>query len=72
MNMERDDILKSIGFTDKFLSELHAFEKSVPELLLEVPFDVTEPFVKFDEISDQITVTVVNDNYNQDMIIRQG
>ena len=37
--MERNEVLKSIGFSDVFLSALSEFEKAVPNVNYELPFN---------------------------------
>jgi hypothetical protein len=36
--MDRSEMLKSVGFSDKFLQALQEFEKAVPNVYYEVPF----------------------------------
>lgn len=69
--MERNQILKEAGFSDKFIEALKEFEKAVPNVYYDVPFkeEVTE--LNIIDTSGQITINQSSDNYNQNIIIRQ-
>ena len=70
--MERDEILKSAGFSDAFLKALHEFEKAVPDIYYELPFDESEQVVNITDISGQLIVNCPNDGYNHNLIVRQA
>lgn len=70
--MERNEILKQIGFTDAFIEALQEFEKKVPVINYEVPFDTNDLHVNLNDDTDQLLITSSNDNYNHNLIVRQG
>lgn len=70
--MERNEILKTIGFSDDFLKALSEFEKSVPNVYYEVPFNEKEQTFNITDTSDQLIINQPNDNYNQNVIISQA
>jgi hypothetical protein len=70
--MERNEILKSVGFSDKFLNALNEFEKSVPNVYYEVPFDETEQTFNVVDTSGQLLINRPNDNYNSNIIVQQA
>jgi len=70
--MERDEILKSVGFSDAFLKALAEFEKSVPNVYYEVPFDESEHVFHVTDSSGQLFINRPNDNYNHNIIVRQS
>ena len=69
--MERNEILKSVGFSDKFLSALNEYEKSVPNVYFEVPFDEKEQTFNVVDTSGQLLINRPNDNYNSNIIVQQ-
>jgi hypothetical protein len=69
--MERNEILKSVGFSDKFLQALHEFEKAVPNVYYEVPFKDNVTELNMIDTSGQVTIDQSSDNYNQNIIVRQ-
>ena len=69
--MERNEILKSIGFSDKFLQALQEFEKSVPNVYYEAPFKDNVAELNIVDTTGQITIDQTTDNYNQNIIVRQ-
>ena len=69
--MERNEILKSVGFSDKFLQALQEFEKAVPNVYYDIPFKENVNELNIIDTSGQITVDQSSDNYNQNIIIRQ-
>lgn len=70
--MERNDILKSLGFTNRFLQALEEFEKTVPNVYYDVPFyDVQDNIVSLDHTS-QLIIKQPNDGYNQNIIVKQA
>ena len=68
--MERGEILKSAGFSDAFLKALNEFEKAVPDIYYELPFDESEQVVNITDISGQLIVNCPNDGYNHNLIVR--
>lgn len=70
--MERNEILKSVGFSDKFLHALDEFEKSVPNVFYEVPFDESEQVFNVVDTSGQLLINRPNDNYNSNIIVQQA
>lgn len=70
--MERNEILKSIGFSDAFLKALAEFEKSVPNIYYEVPFDENEHTFNITDSSGQLIINHLNDSYNHNIIVRQS
>lgn len=70
--MERNEILKSVGFSDKFLNALNEFEKSVPNVFYEVPFDENEQIFNVADTSGQLLINRPNDNYNSNVIVQQA
>jgi hypothetical protein len=69
--MERNEILKSVGFSDKFLQALQEFEKAVPNVYYDIPFKENVTELNIIDTSGQITIDQSSDNYNQNIIIRQ-
>ncbi len=69
--MKRNEILKSVGFSDEFLKALKEFEKAVPNVYYEVPFKDSVAELNMVDTSGQITIDQTSDNYNQNIIIRQ-
>jgi len=70
--MERYELLKSIGFSDKFLNALNEFEKAVPNVYYELPFNDNEHGGNFFDTNSNLIIDHPNDNYNQNIIVRQG
>lgn len=70
--MERGEILKSAGFSDAFLKALNEFEKAVPDIYYELPFDESEQVVNITDISGQLIVNCPNDGYNHNLIVQQA
>ena len=70
--MERDEILRSLGFSDKFLLALQEFDKAVPNIYYEAPFhDVQENITSLGD-QRQLIIKHPNDNYNQNFIVKQA
>jgi hypothetical protein len=69
--MERNEILKSVGFSDKFLQALQEFEKAVPNVYYDIPFKESVTELNIIDTSGQVTINQSSDNYNQNIIIRQ-
>jgi hypothetical protein len=69
--MERDEILKSAGFSDAFLKALNEFEKAVPNIYYDLPFDESEQLVNVTDTSGQLIVNCLNNGYNHNLIVRQ-
>lgn len=69
--MEANDILKSVGFSDKFLQALKEFEKAVPNVYYEVPFKDNFEDLNMLDTSGQITIEQASDNYNHNIMVRQ-
>lgn len=69
--MERIEILKSVGFSERFLKALQEFEKAVPNIYYEVPFKDNIAELNILDTSGQITIDQISDNYNQNIIVRQ-
>ncbi len=70
--MERNEILKSVGFSDNFLNALNEFEKSVPNVFYDVPFDEKEQIFNVVDTSGPLLINRPNDNYNSNIIIQQA
>ena len=70
--MERDEILKSAGFSDAFLKALNEFEKAVPNIYYEPSFDESEQVFNVTDTSGQLIVNCPNDDYNHNLIVRQA
>lgn len=69
--MERTEVLKSVGFSDKFLQALHEFEKAVPNVFFENPvFDNITEYNEID-ISGHIIIDQISGDYNQNVIVQQ-
>lgn len=69
--MERNELLKSIGFSDNFLNALNEYDKSVPDIFYEVPFEENEQFYNVVDSSGQLLINRPNDNYNSNIIVTQ-
>jgi hypothetical protein len=69
--MERNEILKSVGFSEKFIQALQEFEKVVPNIYYEVPFENNITDLNIIDTSGQVIIDQTSDNYNQNIIIRQ-
>lgn len=69
--MERNEALKSVGFSDKFLQALKEFENVVPNVYYEAPFDDNIAEFNMIDTTGQITINQTSDNYNQNIIVRQ-
>ncbi len=70
--MERNEILKSLGFSDKYLQALQEFEKVVPNIYYEAPYnDNQHNFITFDT-NGQLIIDHPNDKYNQNIIVKQA
>jgi hypothetical protein len=67
--MERNEILKTIGFSDDFLKALSEFERSVPNIYYEVPFNEEEQTFDIIDTSEQLIITHSNYNYNHNLIV---
>ena len=70
--MERDEILKSVGFSDKFLNALNEFDKAVPNVYYEVPFIEYKNIYTVIDTSGQLIINRLNDNYNSNVIVRKS
>lgn len=70
--MERNEILKSAGFSDKFLKALEEFEKAVPNVYYEVPFNDNQHDFNLVDTTGQLIIDHPNDNYNNNIIVRQA
>ncbi|MFT4154284.1 hypothetical protein [Parafilimonas sp.] len=69
--MERNEILKSVGFSEKFLQALQEFEKAVPNVYYEVPFEENVTDLNMLDTSGQMTINQASDNYNHNIIVKQ-
>jgi hypothetical protein len=70
--MERDEMLKTLGFSDRFLQALEEFEKAVPNIYYEAPFhDVKENLTSIGD-NGHLIIEHPNDKYNQNIIVRQA
>jgi hypothetical protein len=69
--MERNEILKSVGFSEKFLQALQEFEKAVPNVYYDVPFKDNVAELNMVDTSGQITIDQSSDNYNHNIMVRQ-
>jgi hypothetical protein len=70
--MERDEVLKSLGFSDRFLQALQEFEKVVPNVYYDIPFyDSRDNYSSIGD-NDPLIIERPNDGYNQNIIIRQA
>ena len=70
--MERNEILKSIGFSDSFLKALNEFDNSFSDVYYNMPFDENKHDYKVEDTSDRLIVNRVNDiaiAYDQNYII---
>jgi len=70
--MERNEILKSVGFSDKFLNALNEFDKAVPNVHYEVPFTENSNVYNVVDTSGQLIINRPNDNYNSNIIVRKS
>jgi len=70
--MERNEILKSVGFSNEFLKALEEFEKSVPNVFYELPFNENEQSVKHVDLTGRSIIIQPNDNYSHNIIVRQA
>jgi hypothetical protein len=70
--MERNEILKSVGFSDKFLNALNEFDKAVPNVHYEIPFIENENIYTVVDTSGQLIINCPNDNYNSNIIVRKS
>jgi hypothetical protein len=70
--MERNEILKSVGFSENFLNALNEFDKAVPNVHYEVPFVENEHNYTVVDTSGQLIINRPNDNYNSNIIIRKS
>lgn len=70
--MERNEILKSVGFSDNFLNALNEFDKSVPNVFYQVPFEDGEQAFNIVDTSGRIQINRPNDNYYSNIIIQQS
>lgn len=68
--MERNEILKSVGFSDKFIDSLNEFEKSVPTNHLDITFEDFKPQIIIADSSGEILVSKTNDNYSSSLIVK--
>lgn len=69
--MERNEILKSVGFSNDFLHALQEFEKAVPNVYYEMPFNDNIAELHILDTSGQITISQVSDNYSQNIVVKQ-
>jgi hypothetical protein len=69
--MDRDEILKSVGFSDKFLSSLQEYEKAVPNVYYEVSFNDNVAELNMIDTTGQIIIEQSMENYNHNIIVRQ-
>lgn len=69
--MERNEILKSVGFSDKFLQALEEYEQAVPNIYYEVPFEEDNVESNMLDTSDQIIIDQISDSYSHDIVIQQ-
>jgi hypothetical protein len=69
--MDRSEMLKSVGFSDKFLQALQEFEKAVPNVYYEVPFVENSAELKLIDTSGTVTIDQTSDNYSQNITVRQ-
>jgi hypothetical protein len=67
----RNEILKSIGFSDDFLKALAEFEKSVPNVYYDIPFDEKEYSFTNTDSTDQLIISHSNDDYSHNIVVTQ-
>lgn len=70
--MERNKILKAAGFSDQFLAALNEFEKSVPNVYYEPPFNETDQLYNTADTTGQFVIKSTNNNYNSNFIILES
>ena len=70
--MERDEILKSLGFSDQFLQALQEFEKAVLNVYYDAPFHDGRNNYSSVGDSDPLIIRHTIDGYNQNIIIKQA
>jgi hypothetical protein len=70
--MERDETLKSLGFSDRFLQALQEFEKIVPNVYYDTPYHDNRDNYSSVGGNDPLIIEHPNDGYNQNIIIRQA
>lgn len=69
--MERNEILKSVGFSEQFLQALQEFEKAVPNVYYDAPFKDKVAELNMVDTSGQITIDQSCDSYNHNILIQQ-
>ena len=69
--MERNEILKSVGFSEKFLQALQEFEKAVPNVYYDIPFKENVTELNIIDTYGPLTIDHSSDNYNPNIISRQ-
>jgi len=62
--MERNEILKTIGFSDSFLTALKEFDNSVPNVFYDVPFIEKEQVINVVDTSGEFIINRTNDSHN--------
>jgi len=67
--MERNEILKSIGFSDNFLTALNDYDNKVSNDYFEIPVFETETEFNLFDSAGELIIDLPNDNYNNDLII---
>jgi len=68
--MEKNEILKEMGFSDSYLKELNEFDKATP--IIEIKNYYEDDLRYFNSFQDVGGFTIVtnNDNYSKNLIVR--
>lgn len=69
--MKRDEILKSVGFSDKFIDSLNEFDKTVPVVQFDSSLDDFQHQIKIADASGEILLKKENDNYCSNLIVKR-
>jgi hypothetical protein len=68
--MDRDEILKSVGFSADFIKALDDFEKSVPEVHFEPAFDDTDQVFDLVDTTGELVIKNTNEDFSERLIVR--
>jgi hypothetical protein len=68
--MDREEILKSVGFSTDFIKALKDFEKSVPEVHFEPAFDELDQFFDLVDTTGDLVIRNTNEDFSERLIVR--
>lgn len=64
-------LLKEVGFSKQFLEKLVEFDKAIPNIYFNLPFEQEEDSFNDIDGSEGFIINSVNDNYHTNIIVIQ-